>query len=70
MENQDKEKINQGSKIPLTESFVFSKKNTLPTTITEIVESREQETPQILEILPNIKDFYISFINPYNTNKI
>ena len=69
MENQDKEKINQGSKIPLTESFVFSKKNTLPTTITEIVESREQETPQILEILPNIKDFYISFINPYNTNK-
>ena len=69
MENQNKEKIDLDSKIPLTESFVFSNKNTFQTTITEIVESREQETPQILEILPNKKDFYISFNNPYNSSK-
>ena len=67
MENQIKGDIK--SEQPLTDEFIFSKNNNIPTTITEIVESREQDTPQILEILPNIKDFYISFINPYNTNQ-
>lgn len=42
--------------------FVYSKKNNFPTTVTEIVESREQNTLPISAIMPNIKEFYISFI--------
>lgn len=37
--------------------FIYSKKNNFPTTVTEIVESREQNTLPISAIMPNIKNF-------------
>lgn len=43
--------------------FIYSKKNNFPTTVTEIVESREQNTLPISAIMPNIKEFYISFMD-------
>ena len=57
---------------PYTNNFSNSIKNNIPTTVTEIVESKEQNTLPISSIMPNIKEFYISFSNnsksPINNN--
>ena len=45
------------------------KDNNLPTTITEIIESREQNSLPISSIMPNIKEFYISFPNVDNESQ-
>ena len=52
--------------ILVDEEFLNLKNINLPTTITEIIESREQNTLPISLIMPNIKEFVISFPNLYN----
>lgn len=69
MENTNSDKIGSESEQQPVDEFFDYRNNKIPTTITEIVESREQDTPQILEMLPNIKNVYISFINPYTNNQ-
>ena len=48
------------------EEIFLNSKNIMPTTFTEIIESREQNNLPFFGDMPNIKDFYISFIDPYN----
>ena len=53
-----------------SENYGYQKNNNLPTSVTEIVECREQNTIPIASKIPNRKDFYISFEpqNKYSNN--
>ena len=53
-ENEQKDNIEENLNLN-------KEKNDLPTTVTEVIESREQNALPISSIMPNIKEFFISF---------
>ena len=63
IEKEDNDEININKKIEknIHDNYIYSKNDNIPTTITEIIESREQNTLPISEIMPKIKEYYISF---------
>ena len=65
-EKEDNIDINGVKERNIINGYLYSKNNDLPTTFTEIIESREENTLPISKIMPKIKEFYISFQNQNN----
>ena len=63
IEKEDNDEIDINKKIEknIHHNYIYAKNDNIPTTITEIIESREQNTLPISEIMPKIKEYYISF---------
>ena len=61
--------LDSNQEIPFSKDIFNVNNNNLPTTVTEIFESRDQNTLPISDIMPNIKEFDVSFSNNDNNDK-